>query len=76
VRLRIKSLEQTCGACPSQWEGEMENGARIFIHYRYGWLSVDIDDVHVFGQEVGDSFGGVMDTEQMLRITGLRMADG
>ena len=74
--MRIKNLTQTCGACPSQWEGKMENGAYIYIRYRYGWLSVDIDDVHVFGQEVGDSLGGVMDTEQMLRITGLRRAYG
>jgi len=73
--VKIKSLTQTCGACPSQWEGETENGAYVYIRYRYGWLSVDIDGVHMFGQEVGDSLGSVMDTEQMLRITGLEMTN-
>ena len=70
---RLKTLEMTCGACPSQWDGETENGAYVYIRYRYGLLRVDMDQQTVFEATVGDSLGGVMGTDEMLRITGLEM---
>ena len=71
--MRIKNLTQTCGACPSQWEGETENGAYVFIHYRHGYLYMTVDSEMVFSKNISDNpFGdGVMNTEEMLKITGL-----
>lgn len=36
----IEHLTQTCGACPSQWEGELEDGRMLYIRYRWGYLSI------------------------------------
>ena len=73
--MRIKNLTQTCGACPSQWEGEREDGAHVFIHYRHGHLYVSVNSILVFSKNISDNpfNDGVMDTEEMLRITGLEM---
>lgn len=59
-------LEMTCQACPSQWEGVAPNGERLFIHYRYGYLSVKVNEKEFFGKDVGDSLGGVMSYDEML----------
>lgn len=64
---RVTSLAQTCFACPSQWEGRSIDGRRIYIRFRNGWLTVDVDGVGVFGEAApGD---GVMDTNLMVRLT-------
>ena len=41
-KLKVAQLEMTCGACPSQWEGELEDGRAIYIRYRWGRLGVVI----------------------------------
>ena len=74
--MKIKSIDQTCGACPSQWEGYMEDGTYIFIHYRYGYLRVDIDGQKTFDLTIGDELGGVMNTDEMLALTGLELMPG
>jgi hypothetical protein len=64
----IKTLQMTCEACPSQWEGETICGKQIYIRYRGGYLRVDIDGVGntVWGVQCGGQFDGVMDTTEML----------
>jgi hypothetical protein len=71
------ALKKTCAACPSQWEGALEDGRVIYARYRWGELSVgignDIDEaVHngwtdgaLFGDYVGDGFDGYMDFEEL-----------
>lgn len=34
-RVRVVSLERTCGHSPSQWEGRLDDGRHVFIHYRH-----------------------------------------
>lgn len=71
----------TCGACPSQWEGDLLDGRTFYIRYRWGGLSVRISkDVSnsyheaVGGEEIlrlehGDGFDGVLSTEEMQELT-------
>lgn len=40
--LRIVALTQTCGACPSQWEGVSDHGAAVYARYRGGRLRVHV----------------------------------
>lgn len=40
--LRVKSIIRTCYACPSQWEGETEDGRKVYVRYRHGLLSVGL----------------------------------
>lgn len=42
--MKLVSLEQTCGACPSQWEGKLEDGRFVYARYRYGHLAVTAAD--------------------------------
>lgn len=80
MRYKIKKLERTCFACPSQWEGELEDGRMIYIRYRYGYLYVKISEgttnnisdtvkgEQIFQKCIGGNYDGVMDDEEMLSI--------
>ena len=61
----IKSITQTCNACPSQWEGETVDGEEIYIRYRWGTLRIDLDGETVFEQDMGDALDGYMDWEEV-----------
>lgn len=74
----VTELDQTCRACPSQWEGRTDDGNRIYIRYRHGWLSAGVgrtmDDAiesafsaPVHSQEYGEAYDGVMPTNTMVR---------
>ena len=80
MKYKIIELTQTCGACPSQWEGKLEDGRMIYIRYRYGGLEVSIsyyptDDVSdavngesIFQKYIGGAYDGVLDNEKMLFV--------
>lgn len=63
--IKVKELTQTCNACPSQWEGTLTNGKSLYIRYRWGYLSIDIDDKEILGKDIGDSLAGCLDEEEM-----------
>lgn len=74
---KVAALKKTCSACPSQWEGTLEDGRAIYAHYRYGELSVGVGDdvdkaidngmtdhaLHV--DYVGGGLDGFMDFEEL-----------
>jgi hypothetical protein len=75
----VTKLEQTCFACPSQWDGELADGTTFYARYRYGTFSVEFYDQFGRGttgtsEQVGDSLDGMMTTEEMLHRAGLVMA--
>jgi hypothetical protein len=43
-RLKVLALKKTSLACPSQWEGVLEDGRVIYARYRWGELSVGVGD--------------------------------
>lgn len=43
-RLKVVALKKTSLACPSQWEGVLEDGRVIYARYRWGELSVGVGD--------------------------------
>lgn len=45
--MKLKRLERTCIACPSQWEGETEDGREVYVRYRHGRLSVEVGDPEI-----------------------------
>lgn len=75
MNLVIKYLEQTCSACPSQWEGTFTDGSEAYIRYRHGWLSVDKDDESVFEARIGGNFDGYIELDEVLKITGITLED-
>ena len=76
-RLEVIALRKTSIACPSQWEGLLEDGRVIYARYRHGALSVgagdDLDeavrnswtDQALFADYVGDGLDGFMDLEEL-----------
>ena len=90
--LVLTELEQTCGMYPSQWEGKTTDGRFVYIRYRHGELSVGVgvdQDDAVYssagwdGKEPwlcvepdGMDSEGIMDTDTMLRLTGITLAEG
>lgn len=73
----ITSMRKTCTACPSQWEGTLDDHRAIYARYRWGELSVGLgerieDAVRKSGSDeallreyVGDGFDGFMDFEEL-----------
>ena len=59
--LNVKDFVDLGTVCPSQWEGRTEDDKYVFIRYRYGWVSVWVDNSMVHGVEHGDARDGVMD---------------
>ena len=67
--LILTKLEQVCYGCPSSWEGLTASGQRVHIRYRYGWLQVESNGELIFEEPSGDSWCGIMSTEEMLQLT-------
>ena len=79
--VKVKKLTNTCGACPSQWEGITEDNRQIYIRYRWGNLTIqlgkigDMDEFAAVGGEYildidyGGGMDGTMDEETLKEIT-------
>ena len=46
--ITIKQIKNLHTACPSQWEGETDDGQDVYVRYRGGELSIEIGDSFVF----------------------------
>ena len=71
--LIVKELENTCMACPSQWEGKTVANEEVYIRYRWGTLRVDLNGETIFSADCGDAYDGSMETDEMLELTGIRL---
>jgi len=65
MKYTVKQLEQTCSACPSQWEGTTECGKDIYIRYRWGSLSLKINGKQKFTAYIGNELDGVIGIEDI-----------
>lgn len=76
--MKLRRLERTSIACPSQWDAETEDGRILYIRYRYGCLQVDMGGCGgetVYCQHVGNEMDGFMEDEEMLELTGMALVD-
>jgi len=74
------TLTMTCSACPSQWEGTLDDGRNFYIRYRWGYLSLRLSDevggdavsgTEVFGKTLDSSgWDGCLSESQMKMYTG------
>lgn len=72
----VVDVIQTCGACPSQWEGRTSDGRVVYVRYRYGWLKVGFGDTleaavddHTIGLALGGGYDGVLSFEELKAAT-------
>jgi len=63
--VRKAKLIQTCEGCPSQWEGYTDKNEPVYIRYRWGYLSVEIDDKEIFGKNIDAEFDGILSFEEL-----------
>jgi hypothetical protein len=75
--LKLVSLKNTCTACPSQWEGTLEDGRAIYARYRHGELSVGVgndineavrngmSDQALYANGIGNGLDGFMDFQEL-----------
>lgn len=63
-----KYLRKTLLKCPSQWEGISNNNENIYIRYRWGYLTLYLDDKEIYYVKCGDNYEGEMRTKKMLEI--------
>jgi len=67
---KIKDIRQTCMACPSQWSGTTTDNEEIYIRFRWGILSVRIEDKVIFEEQISkDSLDGVISLDKVLKHT-------
>ena len=70
---KVKIIKNTCPACPSQWEGKTDKGRDIYIRYRWGYLTVQIDGVQgreILGMDLGrGNWDGVLNFHDMKNFT-------
>ena len=55
--------------CPTQFKGTTEDGREVYARYRWGYLSVEIDEVQVFGERLGDLMDGCLSGRQLAEAT-------
>lgn len=75
----LEELKRTCFACPSEWQGVLADGMKVFVRYRSGDLSIGygptpdeaIDNAFVIWRSK-DRVAGAMNTGSMLKLTGLK----
>ena len=81
--LQIATVTQTCGACPSQWEGQLVDGRPIYIRFRHAELSVRIGKAgggiesaisapEWFTWEADNGLDGEISLDEVCRLAGLR----
>lgn len=83
-RPKVVALKKTSLACPSQWEGMLEDGRIIYARYRHGELSVGVgDDIEgavrngmsdqaFYAGNIGDGLDGFMDFDELkIQLHGL-----
>jgi hypothetical protein len=80
----VLTLKKTCLACPSQWEGALDDGRAVYARFRHGHLSVGtgqtveeavdnaMSDEALYEGDIGEGFDGFMDLGELkARLQGL-----
>lgn len=82
----VESVEQTCLACPSQWEGRLTDGRMFYVRYRWGHLSLSVspgpttdifeavDGEEVYSEATGSEYDGVISWDEVCNKTGLKQS--
>jgi len=74
--MEITTIVRTCIACPSQWQGRLNNEQYIYIRYRWSNFTIGVgDDLFqaisntIFSDLIGDSpYEGWMTNLEMMNI--------
>jgi hypothetical protein len=73
--VKVTEFKQTSIACPSQWEGKTDDGKKVVIRYRWGYLSLTIGEEEGHSWKIGDEYDGYLEESKMLIISKLEVQD-
>jgi hypothetical protein len=65
IKIKESTLEKTCGACPSQWEGYTTEGDSVYIRVRNGYFYLKVKDEAIL-EGYPNGIDGVMSTSEMI----------
>lgn len=72
--IRIVSATQTCGACPSQWDATTDQGVTLYLRYRFGSGTVQVDGPEnepIAEFEYGEPMDGQISLEDFCELAGI-----
>jgi hypothetical protein len=61
----LRRLKRTTIASPSQWEGETLDGKEVYVRYRHGLLSVEVDEQQVLECSALEAHGCLMEENEL-----------
>lgn len=78
----VSNIVQTCSACPSQWEGKLQDGRMFYARYRWGTLTIEVsreptDDIEIamipdgilfYTEKLGDAYDGILEQNKLINI--------
>jgi hypothetical protein len=79
--INVTELTQTCGACPTQWEGRTADDHYIYVRFRWGALRIGIGATDAaavdnamgnqpaFFRQLGGSLDGFLDYDTLCIVT-------
>lgn len=73
-KYKVKNCNQTCSACPSQWDIYTDDGEYIYARYRWGVLTLTLNpwrdsEQLLYKERHGDGLDGVMETAELMKHT-------
>jgi len=67
--ITVKSIVETCSACPYQLEGFTEDDQEVYVRYRWGTLTIYVDGEVVFEWKSDNPWAGEMTLEELKALT-------
>lgn len=78
MEISIASLERSCIACLSSWNGKTVEGGDVNIRLRSGVLNIELDGDTIYRESIGDSFVRYMNAREVrekLRVLECQIKD-
>lgn len=75
-KMKHKTIDKTCPACPAQFEGQLDDGRYFYGRYRWGCLTISLGDKPdsavggkvIYSKRLGDDYHGEMSLMRFKRI--------
>lgn len=64
-KFKVKTYAETCGGCPTIYQGYTENDQHFYIRYRHGNFRVEINGNTVFADYHGRQADGIASLEEV-----------
>lgn len=66
---KVATIINAHTSCPAQWSGETSAGERVYVRYRHGLLSVEVNNILVESVRLGGVLDGCMTYEELKSST-------